>query len=458
MVIPSKVSEWKSLVDLMAEGVMLIDKTGKIVWTNKSLHLLTGYHMDELIGMPCSILTYEMCQIEFCEQAGDGWCSLFRDGRIDRKRGMLARKDGGQVPILKNSAILRDGKGRIAGAVETIIDISLIVSAENELRHIQKQTNIDNRFHGIVGASDSMRKVFDMILRASKSDAPVIILGESGTGKELLADALHDLGPRKDKPFIKVNCSALTESLLETELFGHVKGAYTGAYRSHEGRFEAVKGGDIFLDEIGDLPLSFQVKLLRTLEQKVIQRVGSNTDISVEFRLITATNRDLKELVKLGQFREDLFFRLNVIPVELTPLRKRKDDLIILIEHFMDIGRSKTQKNIQSVSNEALKALLNYDWPGNVRELKSAFEYIFVVCNDSTVKPWHLPHAILSDSSRSAKANNSKISETDQEKRLISALREAKGNRSRAARQLGVSRITVWKWIKKFGITPEDLE
>lgn len=458
MVIPDKAVEWKSVIDLMAEGVMLIDETGKIVWLNRSLQRLTGYPNDELVGMPCSILTYDMCQIELCDKVGKGyWCSLFRDGTLDEKRGVLARKDGTQVPILKNASILRDREGKVTGAVETITDISQLVSKEHELQELHRQTRDESSFCGIVGSSDCMTEVFDMIRKAARSDAPVIILGESGTGKELVADAIHDLGQRKDKPFIKVNCSALTESLLETELFGHVKGAYTGAYRSREGRFEAAKGGDIFLDEIGDLPLNFQVKLLRTLEQKIIQRVGSNADMSVDFRLITATNRNLGELVRAGRFREDLFFRLNVIPIELTPLRRRDDDLLLLMDYFMNQGRIKTGKKILSVSEKAQKAMLNYLWPGNVRELRSAFEYIFVVCNEQSVKPWHLPHAIVSTSDTKAKLPDRPPSPESQKNELIHALKKCRGNRSHAALQLGVSRITVWKWINKFGITPEDI-
>jgi PAS domain S-box-containing protein len=457
MVIPDKATEWKSVVDLMAEGVMLIDQTGKIVWLNRSLLRLTGYPYEELIGMPCSILTYEMCQIELCEKAEHGWCSLFRDGCLDGKRGVLARKDGVQVPILKNASILRDAEGKITGAVETITDISQLVSKEHEIQQLHRQTKGENSFRGIVGASACINAVFDMIRKAAVSDAPVIILGDSGTGKELVADAIHDLGPRKDKPFIKVNCSALTESLLETELFGHVKGAYTGAYRSREGRFEAAKGGDIFLDEIGDLPLNFQVKLLRTLEQKIIQRVGSNADISVDFRLITATNRNLRELVSAGRFREDLFFRLNVIPIELAPLRRRNDDLILLMDYFMNQGRVKTGKKIMSMTQEARDAMLHYHWPGNVRELRSALEYIFVVCNDQSVKPWHLPHAIVSAPDGDRKIPSKPSSGENKKNELIKALKKFGGNRSQAARQLGVSRITIWKWINKFGITTEDI-
>ncbi len=209
-----------------------------------------------------------------------------------------------------------------------------------------------------------------------------------------MASALHDLGPRREKPFVKVNCAALTESLLESELFGHVKGAYTGAYRDRKGRFEEANGGDIFLDEIGDLPLATQVKLLRVLEQKVIERVGDNRSIKVDVRIISATNKDLRMLVEKGVFRDDLFFRINVIPIILPPLRERPDDISLLAESFFRTNQLKSGKDIKGISNDAMALLTAYEWPGNVRELRSAFEYAFVTCQESLIQPHHFPPAI----------------------------------------------------------------
>ena len=236
-----------------------------------------------------------------------------------------------------------------------------------------------------------MRQVFDLIANAAQSDAPVIVLGESGTGKELVSKAIHEIGKRRRKPFVKVNCAALTESLLESELFGHVKGAYTGAYRGREGRFETAHGGDIFLDEIGDLPLATQVKLLRVLEEKVVERVGDNKPIPVDVRVISATNKNLSELVEQRIFRQDFYFRINVIPIQLPPLRERVEDIPLLAEAFFGKIGLKSGKAVEGISAAAMRVLMQYSWPGNVRELKSAFEYAFVTCQESVIQPYHLP-------------------------------------------------------------------
>jgi len=299
-----------------------------------------------------------------------------------------------------------------------------------------------------------MRRVFDLIENIAQSDAPVLILGESGTGKELVAKALHDVGPRKDKPYVKVNCAALNESLLESELFGHVKGAFTGAYRSRQGRFEAAQGGDIFLDEIGDLPLSTQVKLLRVLEEKIIERVGDNRPIPVDVRIITATNRDLQSLVKAGNFREDLFFRINVIPIYLPPLRERREDIPLLAEAFFRRMRLKTGKDIKGITKYAMALLMTYSWPGNVRELRSAFEYAFVACQQPLIQPYHFPPHICNGEIPVKRGKNVIVIDKEELKKqeLIKALEEAGGNQSKAARILGVSRVTVWNRMKRFGI------
>jgi transcriptional regulator with GAF, ATPase, and Fis domain len=281
----------------------------------------------------------------------------------------------------------------------------------------------------------------------------VIIFGESGTGKELVAEAIHETGARRGKPFVKVNCAALNESLLESELFGHVKGAFTGAYRTRKGRFEAARGGDIFLDEIGDLPLSIQVKLLRVLEEMVIERVGENTPIQVDVRIVSATNKDLEGLVEKGLFREDLFYRINVIPISVPPLRERVEDIPLLAETFFRRVRMKSGKDIQGISGEAMKKLVDYHWPGNVRELKSAFEYAFVSCQDSIIQPHHLPPNILWGQKGQGSPTSVPVNRDEIKKRqLLDALKKAGGNQSEAARILGVSRVTVWNRMKKFNI------
>lgn len=246
-------------------------------------------------------------------------------------------------------------------------------------------------FAGMVGASPVMRRIFSIIERAAMSDAPVIVCGQSGTGKELAARAIHDLGARRNGPYVQLNCAALNESLLESELFGHVKGAFTGAVRSRTGRFESAQGGDIFLDEIGDIPLPTQVKLLRVLESKRIERVGDNRSITVDARIISATNRNLQELVRRGRFREDLLFRINVIPIHLPALAERREDIPLLANHFIQLCKERTGKDIPGLAPESAALFAEYAWPGNIRELKSAIEYAFVVGDSGPIELEHLP-------------------------------------------------------------------
>ncbi|MFW5854514.1 MAG: sigma-54 interaction domain-containing protein, partial [Thermodesulfobacteriota bacterium] len=328
---------WKTVVDTIQDGIMIVDQGGTIVSVNRALTEMTGYEQEEMIGKPCTVLNCDTCEIAR-ERKGVHWCVLFKTGSMKMRRCTFVRKDGRPVHVLKNASLLRDRNGKVMGAVETMADISELVEKDTQLEAFRRQLNAEDAFHGIRGASPAMNRVFDLIANAAVSDAPVIILGESGVGKELAARALHEIAGETDperlstRPFIKVNCAALNESLLESELFGHVRGAFTGAVKSREGRFEAAQGGDIFLDEIGDLPLSTQVKLLRVLEEKVIERVGDNRPVPIDVRVISATNQDLKARVREGAFREDLYYRINVIPIRIPPLRERVEDIPLLAD------------------------------------------------------------------------------------------------------------------------------
>ena len=298
-----------------------------------------------------------------------------------------------------------------------------------------------------------MRRLFELIENVARTDAPVLIHGQSGTGKELVARAIHEESPRKDKPFIKVNCAALNENLLESELFGHEKGAYTGADRTRIGRFEAAHGGTIFLDEIGDIPMATQVKLLRVLEEKEIERVGDHKPISVDVRVISATNKDLAALIRQDLFREDLFFRINVFPLSCPSLSERYDDIPLLVQNFIERNAARGGKEIVGLTPEAMEALLNYAWPGNVRELRNAIEYAFVLCSGNWIGREHLPPNISANSKKPAVRHRQGSASWEEERAgLIDALRKVGGNQSEAAKLLGVSRVTVWKRIKKYGI------
>ena len=443
---------WNTVVDLIQDGVMIVDMEGIIVSVNKAMETISGFKQNEMIGKPCSIFNCDMCDIER-DKEKKAWCALFRAGSLNRVKCILKRKNGAPVHILKNATLIRDSDKSIIGAVETFTNVSELIEKDTQLESIRQELRAEDRFCGIIGQTPAMKYVFDLIGNAAQSDAPVIIFGESGTGKELAAKAIHDLGPRKTKPFVKVNCAALTETLLESELFGHVRGAFTGAHKSREGRFEAANGGDIFLDEIGDLPPSTQVKLLRVLEEKVIERVGDNRSFPVNVRIVTATNKNLKELVDSGLFRQDLFFRINVVPIFLPPLRERANDIPLLAESFFKKIRVKSGKEIIGTSNEAMEILMRYDWPGNIRELKSAFEYAFVTCQEKLIQPSHLPPNIYQwRNEKKVSTGLSANQDTMKKKRLIEALIAAGGNRSEAAEILGVSRVTLWKQMKKYDI------
>ena len=445
---------WKTVVDTIQDGVMIVDIKGTIVSVNKGLEKITGYTKAELIGEPCSTIDCNICKV-IRGSKGEHWCNLFRDGVVDMRRCVLTKKDGRYIHVLKNASLLNDAEGKVMGAVETMTDITEIIEKNTQIEAFRRELRSKDGFQGILGTSGPMQQVFDLITNVAHSGAPVIIYGESGTGKELVAAAIHNIGSRKNKPYLKVNCAALNESLLESELFGHVKGAFTGAYQNRQGRFEAAQGGAIFLDEIGDLPLSTQVKLLRVLEEKVIERVGDNQPLHIDVRIISATNRNLKELVTAGIFREDLFYRINVIPIVIPPLRERRNDIPLLAESFFRRIRLKNDKNILSISNQSMEALMHYSWPGNVRELKSALEYAFVTCNDSIIGPNHLPPDIFLNNRSLPVEERTRIDRDEiQKSRLIEALERAEGNQSKAARILNVSRVTVWNRMKKYSIKP----
>lgn len=282
---------------------------------------------------------------------------------------------------------------------------------------------------------------------------PPAIYGESGTGKELAATAIHRLGGRSEGPFVKVNCAALNESLLESELFGHVKGAFTGADRNRKGRFEAAHDGDIFLDEIGDIPLSTQVKLLRVLQEKEIEKVGDHKPLAIDVRIITATNKDLKKLMETGRFREDLYYRVGVIPIYLPPLRERREDIPLLIEAFISRIRLKSRKSISTMDEKALERLVNYDWPGNIRELINAIEYAFVLCQGDEILENHLPPGITGRSRYPlAKPQKKSGAGSAGKEAILEALKKTSGNKTEAAAILGISRVTLWKRLKEYDI------
>jgi two-component system response regulator HydG len=450
------------VVDSMHDGLFLVAPDGTILMVNEALTRLTGYAREELEGQPCTVLGCDQCAQQRLH-CGDHWCQLFSAGGKVRQHCHMFTKDGQCRKVLKSSQLVRDERGEVIASVENVTDISDLVAAEQRIVQLQERLQDTSDFCGMVGRSPAMRRVFELTEKAAQSDATVIIYGESGVGKELVAHAIHRLGPRRDRPFVQINCAAFNESLLESELFGHVRGAFTGAHRHRIGRFEEVGEGDLFLDEVGDIPLPTQVKLLRVLETRAFERVGDNQPLPMDARLISATNQDLERLVAENRFRRDFFFRINVIPLRVPPLRERREDIPLLVDHFVGLLRERTGRGVTGLTPQAMARLVAHPWLGNVRELRSALEYAFVVCTDGPIDLEHLPPldlnsgpAATSDLDRPGPAARTLAglspAEQTQRDQLIAALQESGGNKSAAARILGVSRMTVLNRMRKYGI------
>jgi PAS domain S-box-containing protein len=438
----------EGVLDTMSDGLMVVDRDGTILSFNAAAERITGYREAEVIGKPCAILDTDTCVYR---EGGRTMvrCSLFTDGKAVRKSCRIRAKDGREVHLLKNATVLCDENGEMAFGIETMTDVTSLVLKDRQIEELSGSLREEQSFHGIVGRNPAMLRVREQISNAARSEAPVIVLGESGTGKELVAAAVHALSRRKDGPFLKVNCAALNEHLLESELFGHRRGAFTGAMRDRQGRFEAASGGTIFLDEIGDMSPAMQAKLLRVLEGREIERVGENDPVSVDIRLVSATNRDLVDLVRSGGFREDLLYRVNAIPIALPPLRDRADDIPLLVAHFLPrIGAAAGRPGLR-VTPAALEELQSYCWPGNVRQLVNALEYGVVTCRGEEIDVGDLPVRIALDPA-CAPTPRRRLALTPETVRA--ALAQAGGSRTEAARALGVSRVTLWKRIRAFGL------
>jgi len=456
---------WRSILDTLSDGVAIIDPTGQVLMVNQAMCRLTGYEDRELVGRACTVFNCDACARTRRPQRG-GWCELFSGEQPENREisCRLIRKDGTYMPALKVAALLRDGDGRLLGAVETVTDLSAISRRDQKINELSHQLAGEEDFMGMVGQSEAMRRVYHLVEKAAQGQAPVLIHGESGTGKELVARAIHDLGERHEGPYVVFNCAALSESLFESELFGHVKGAFTGAHRHRAGRLESAHGGDFFMDEIGELPVSSQVKLLRVLEEKHFERVGDQRTLFVDVRFIAATNRDLGAMLQAGQFREDLYFRLNVIPIHLPPLRQRKEDIPALVEHFLARLRRRTSKEISGVSRQVMERFTAYHWPGNVRELRTCLEYAFVLADHGLIEPGQLPPQLDGRASRQAPAapvgspapearsRRDTPEDESQRRKLAEALRAAGGNQTKAAKLLGVSRATVYNRMNRLGV------
>jgi two-component system response regulator HydG len=451
---------WQSVVNTMAEGLFIVDTNGLVVFINPAAERITGYKREEVLGESCTIFESETCMACKDDQ-GRMACGLFDKGRVRDKRCTVRHKNGGLIHLLKNATVLHDEHGQVIGGVESVTDITAVIEQERQITGLRRELKRDYGFEGLIGESKAMQTVYGLLESAAASQAPVVILGESGTGKELAAAAIHRRSTRQGRPFLKVNCAALNESLLESELFGHEKGAFTGAQRQRKGRFEAANHGSIFLDEIGDMPPAVQVKLLRVLQEGEIERVGSHETIKVDVRIISATNQDLAGLVEQRKFREDLFYRINVIPIQLPPLRERREDIPLLAQTFVERVALRSGREITGFSQAALNLLMAHAWPGNVRELINAVEYAFVTCRSGSIQPSHLPPILQGLSSAACPAPTTAApmaygqEDKDEAMRreIENALAQTGGRKLEAAQLLGVSRVTLWKRMKKLGLS-----
>lgn len=434
-----------NVFETMRDGLMIVDKDGNILFFNRAAEEITGYGKAEVIGKECSILDSDTCVV-LTDEGKKKSCSIFKMGTIENKKCRIRSSDGRAVYLLKNATVLRDEKGEMIGAVESMTDITSLYMKEMELEELKQELRQEYWFMGLLGKSGPMQKLFEQIRNAAASEAPVLICGESGTGKNLVAQAIHALSRRKDGPFVAMNCGSLNDYLLESELFGHKKGSFTGAVNDRMGRFEAAHDGNIFLDEIGDMPKIMQVKLLRVIEEKVVERVGDHQPVSVNIRLISATNRDLNALVNSDLFREDLLYRINSILIKVPPLRDRVEDIPVITFHYLKKISHINSKNIRRISPEAMDIITNYRWPGNVRQLINALEHSAITCTGDTVEVTDLPDYVFQE--HKAAGNEQNI---DRQK-LLSALALNNGNRTLTAKHLRISRVTLWKRLKEFGI------
>jgi PAS domain S-box-containing protein len=446
------------IIDTMADGVFTLDKDGRVTSWNRSMERISGYPAAEAMSKTCQILKCSRCFGKQCP-AGIRSCKILKEGKSEAKECLLTHKAGHHVPVIKNARVVRDENQQIIGVVETVTDLSEITRARQEAEEALIRLGEKHRLDNLIGKSHEMQKVFAAINAAAASDATILIMGESGTGKELVAGAIHQRSTRKTYPLIAVNCSALTESLLESELFGHVKGAFTGATHNRSGRFEEADGGTVFLDEIGEISTYIQVKLLRVLQEREIERVGDSKTRKVNIRIIAATNRDLYRRVQEGLFRDDLYYRLKVFPIALPPLRNRKEDIPLLTQHFIDRQNRKTGKNITGISQYAMRVFLDHSWPGNVRELENAVEHAFVLCDRDQIEISDLPLELRqpADECRpggvaGATARKVRTGKDLPKEELMKLLETSHWNKAEVARQLGVSRTAVWKYMKKWDI------
>ncbi len=436
----------KIILDNLDLGVLTVDRGGHITFFNNRAETITGFNRGDVLGKSCSMIfgkTASQDLLLLNETIADGRARSTTEGEIKTREGQA-------IPMRANYMALKNEDGRIVGGLATVADLSLKYQFNSEIKG--RYT-----FYDMVGKDPAIQKIFEIVPVVASSDATILIEGPTGTGKDVLAKVIHNASQRSKKPLVKVNCAALPDNLLESEMFGYVKGAFTGAEKDKPGRFQEADGGTIFLDEIGDLPLSLQAKLLRVLEDKEFYPLGSRKTTKVDVRIISATNQNLGQLVAEKRFREDLFYRLNVMRLDLPPLKDRRGDIPLLISHILKRLCATRDTMVEKFSNDAMEVLLNYDYPGNVRELENIIEHALIVCQDKIIERIHLPLSLQDGISSPLPAEEKRPFDREiefSEKTLIlDTLRKYNWNKGKTASALDINRTTLWRKIKKYNIS-----
>jgi PAS domain S-box-containing protein len=435
-------TEQNVILNSISEGVFTVDLDWRITSFNRAAEEITGISRQDAVGKFCR----DVLRADVCE-TGCTLAETMQTGTpIMNKAVQIIDAKGKRKAITISTALFKDSRGKVIGGVETFRDTSMIEQLRKE---IQSRYSCED----IISQSHAMQNLFSILPNIAESNTTVLIEGESGTGKELFARAIHNLSFRKDKPFIAVNCGALPDTLLESELFGYKAGAFTDAKKDKPGRFALAQGGTLFLDEIGDISASVQVKLLRVLQDKTYEPVGGISPVKADVRIITATNKKLDQLVKEDKFRDDLYYRVNVMKLELPPLRNRKEDIPLLVEHFIGRFNRLHNKNICCVTSEVTAALLSFEYPGNIRELENIIEHCFVLCEGEIIEVRHLPSSVRPATKTEFPQTSEPATIKQVEIALIKqALKRNKGNKTAAAKQLGIDKSTLFRKMKAFDI------
>jgi len=428
------------ILDSIADGVFTIDLDWRITSFNASAERITGMSREEAVGKFCA----EVFRATVCENS----CVLRRTmdsgEQVINEEISIVRSDGETIPVSISTALLRDADGEIVGGVETFRDLRVITELRKELR-------ASRTFHDIISKNHRMFDIFDIMPDVAESESTVLIVGDSGTGKELFARAVHDLSTRSAGPIVTVNCGALPDTLLEAELFGYHQGAFTDARKDKPGRFALAEGGTIFLDEIGDVSPATQVKLLRVLQERIYEPLGATESVKADVRVIAATNRDLDAMVEEGTFRRDLYYRINVVRLRIPPLRERREDIPLLIDHFIGRFNRLRGRDVTGVTAEVMSTLMRHDYPGNVRELENIIEHAFVLCRTGMIGMRHLPDRFRLDEGEAPPVDTASLPELEG-RFILEALKRNGWNREQTARELGMHKTTLWRKVKRLGI------